>query len=53
MAKGFLMMVTLALLGLAGLLWFGVRTNRPRLVWLVFSLCALLSLNLVARPSIC
>jgi hypothetical protein len=49
MAEGFLMMVTLALLGLAGLLWLGVRANRPRVVWLVFSLCVLPSLSLVAR----
>lgn len=49
MAEGFLMLVTLGLLGLAGLLWLGVRTQRPALVWFVFGLCALPSLSLVAR----
>ena len=49
MAVGFLMMVTLFLLGLVGVLWYGVAQHRPRLVWVVFGLCALPSLSLVAR----
>jgi hypothetical protein len=49
MAIGFLMLVTLFLLGLAGLLWHAVVRGRPRLVWLVFAICALPSLSFVAR----
>jgi hypothetical protein len=49
MAEGFLMLVTLGLLGLVGLFWLGVRTQRAGLVWLVFGICALPSLSLVAR----
>lgn len=49
MAVGFLMLATLFLLGLAGLLWYAVRSGRPGLVWLVLAICALPSLSLVAR----
>ena len=49
MAIGFLMMVTLFLLGLAGLLWYGAAHQRWGLVWLVFGFCALPSLSLVGR----
>jgi hypothetical protein len=49
MAVGFLMLVTLFLLGLAGLLWYGAVHRRPRVVWVVFGFCALPSLSLVAR----
>jgi len=49
MAVGFLMMVTLFLLGLAVVLWYGVAHRRRRLVWVVFGICALPSLSLVAR----
>lgn len=49
MAIGFLMLVTLFLVGLAGLLWFGVSRGRRGVVWLVFAVCALPSLSLVAR----
>jgi len=49
MAVGFLMMVTLFLLGLAVVLWYGVVHRRRRLVWVVFGICALPSLSLVAR----
>jgi hypothetical protein len=49
MAVGFLMMVTLFLLGLAGLLWYAAVRKRRRLVWFVFGICALPSLSFVAR----
>jgi hypothetical protein len=49
MAVGFLMLVTLFLLGLAGLLWYAAVHNRRRLVWVVFGFCALPSLSVVAR----
>jgi hypothetical protein len=49
MANGFLMLVTVCLLGLAGLLWLGIRSQRRGLVWFVFGVCALPSLSLVAR----
>lgn len=49
MAVGFLMLVTLFLLGLAGLLWLGAARHRPRLVWTVFAICVLPSLSLLAR----
>ena len=49
MAVGFLMLVTIVLLGLAGLLWVGAARGRPRVVWTVFVICALPSLSLVAR----
>jgi hypothetical protein len=49
MAVGFLMLVTLFLLGLASLLWYGVVQKKSRLVWFVFAVCALPSLSLVAR----
>jgi hypothetical protein len=49
MAVGFLMLVTLFLLGLAGLLWLGVARNLRKVVWTVFGICVLPSLSLVAR----
>jgi hypothetical protein len=49
MAQGFLMLVTLFLLGLAGLLWLGAARGHPKLVWIVFGICVLPSLSLVAR----
>ena len=49
MAQGFLMLVTLGLLGLAGRVVYGVRRQRRWVVWLVFGICALPSLSLVAR----
>ena len=49
MAQGFLSMVLFFLLCLAGLLWFGVHANRRAVVWIVFGICALPSLSLVAR----
>ena len=49
MAVGFLVPVTLILIGLAGLLWYGASHQRPGMVWTVFALCALPSLSLVAR----
>ncbi len=49
MAIGFLMLVTLLLLGLAGLLAYAVVRKRTRLVWVVFGVCALPALSLVAR----
>jgi hypothetical protein len=49
MAVGFLMLATLFFLGLAGLLWHGTVHRRPRVVWVVFGVCALPSLSLVAR----
>jgi hypothetical protein len=49
MAQGFITMVLLFLLGLGGLVWYGVHSHRPRLVWLVFGICALPSLSLVGR----
>lgn len=42
------MLVTLFLLGLAGLLWLGLARGRPRMVWTVFVICVLPSLSLVA-----
>jgi len=49
MAVGFLMLVTLFLLGLAGLLWLSVVRQRAWLAWVVFAFCAWPSLSLVAR----
>ena len=49
MAEGFLMMVTIFVLGLAGLLWLGVARGSRKLVWTVFGICVLPSLSLVAR----
>jgi hypothetical protein len=49
MAVGFLMPVTLFLIGLAGLLWLGAARGRPRLVWTVFGICLLPSLSFAAR----
>src|SRR5262245_36079520 len=49
MAVGFLALVTLFLLGLAGLLWYAIIRGRTGLVWLVFAICALPSLSLVGR----
>ena len=49
MAQGFLMLVTMCVLGLAGLLWLGVARRSRKLVWTVFGICALPSLSLVAR----
>ena len=49
MAEGFLMMVTVFLLCLAGLLWYGVHTQRSAPIWIVFAICALPSLTLVGR----
>jgi apolipoprotein N-acyltransferase len=49
MANGFLMMVTLFLLCLAGLLWYGTTRHRAGPVWTVFAICALPSLSFVAR----
>jgi hypothetical protein len=48
-AEGFLALVTLFLLGLAGLLWAGIRYRRRGLVWTVFALCAWPALMPVAR----
>jgi len=49
MAEGFLMMVTIFVLGLAGLLWLGVARGSRKIVWTVFGICVLPSLSLVAR----
>jgi hypothetical protein len=49
MAEGFLMLVTIFLLGLTGLLWLGVARGFRKLVWTVFGICLLPSLSLVAR----
>jgi hypothetical protein len=49
MAVGFLMLVTLSLLVLAGLLWLGAARGSPKLVWAVFGICVLPSLSLLAR----
>jgi uncharacterized membrane protein YqjE len=49
MAQGFITMVLLFLLGLGGLVWYGVHSNRSWLVWMVFGICALPSLSLVGR----
>jgi uncharacterized membrane protein YqjE len=49
MAQGFITMVLVFLLGLGGLLWYGVQSHRSKLVWLVFGICALPSLSLVGR----
>ncbi len=49
MAVGFLMMVTLFLLLLAALLWFGAARGHSGLVWTVFGICVLPSLSFVAR----
>jgi len=49
MAVGFLMLATLFFLGLAGLLWYGAARQRAGCVWVVFGICALPSLSLVAR----
>jgi high-affinity Fe2+/Pb2+ permease len=49
MAEGFLMLVTLFLLLLAGLLWLGAARGHRKLVWTVFGICVFPSLSLVAR----
>jgi hypothetical protein len=49
MAVGFLMLVTLFLLGLFGLFWYGIAKQRRGAVWFVFGICALPSLSFVAR----
>ena len=49
MAIGFLMMVTLFLLGLITLYWIGVSRGRRGFVRFVFAICALPSLSLVGR----
>ena len=49
MADGFLMMVTVFFLGLAGALWYGATRQRVGCVWIVFAICALPSLSLVGR----
>ena len=49
MAVGFLMLMTLFFLGLAGLLWYGAARRRRGIVWTVFGICALPSLSLVGR----
>jgi hypothetical protein len=49
MAVGFLMLVTLFLLGLAGLLWYSVAKKRRGLAWVVFAICASPSLSLLGR----
>ena len=49
MAVGFLVPVTLVLIGLAGMLWYGASHQRPGMVWTVFAICALPSLSFVAR----
>jgi hypothetical protein len=46
---GFLMMVTLFFLCLAGALWYGASRQRSGCVWFVFVICALPSLSLVGR----
>lgn len=49
MANGFLMLVTIVVLGLGALLWRGAVGGRRKTVWTVFAICALPSLSLVAR----
>ena len=49
MAVGFLMLITLFIVSLIGLFWYGVARGRTRAVWVVFAICALPSLSLVAR----
>jgi predicted transporter len=49
MAIGFLMLVTLFLLGLIALYGFGVSRGRRGFVRFVFGICALPSLSLVGR----
>ena len=49
MAIGFLVPVTLFLLLLAVLLWYGATHSRPGIVWTVFVIAALPSLSFVAR----
>jgi hypothetical protein len=49
MAQGCLSLAALAVLALAGLLWFGASRNHPRLVWLIFWMCAFPAALLVAQ----
>ena len=49
MAVGFLMLVTLFLLGLAGLLWYSVAKKRRGVAWVVFAICASPALSFLAR----
>jgi len=49
MAQGCLSMAAVALLGLAGLLWWGAARRHPKIVWTVFGICLLPSLSLLAR----
>ena len=49
MAIGFLVPVTLFLLTLAALLWYGATHARPGVVWTVFVITALPSLSFVGR----
>jgi hypothetical protein len=39
----------LHLLSLGLMLWYGAHTHRVAVVWIVFGICALPSLSLVAR----
>ena len=49
MAIGFIVPVTLFLLTLAAVLWYGATHARPGMVWTVFVITALPSLSFVAR----
>ena len=49
MAQGFIILVALALLSLAGLLWFGVARNHPWMVRIVFAVAVFPALSLIAQ----
>ena len=49
MAQGFIILVALALLSLAGLLWLGVARNHPWMVRIVFAVSVFPALSLIAQ----
>jgi hypothetical protein len=49
MAQGCLSLAALAVLALAGLLWFGAARGHRRLVWILFWMCAFPAFLLIAQ----
>ena len=49
MAQGFIILVAVVLLLLAGLLWFGVARNHPWVVRIVFAVSVFPALSLIAQ----
>ncbi|WP_321474582.1 hypothetical protein [uncultured Paludibaculum sp.] len=49
MAQGFLTMMLLVVVGLAGLIWLGTHPYRPWLAWPVFLMCVFPAVSLSAQ----